>query len=260
MDDQAQVLLVSRRALLGAGVAALALLLAACGGRGVRAPGRVRARDHEAFFLWAGVAPPSWLGEASLVYLLGGEVRVAQASVYVPLRAVPRTLKPRVWMSLRVERLDWEEGLYTAVLGQLVRWAAAGNAVEGLQIDFDAATHGLAGYAQFLVGLRARLPARFKLGITGMMDWSAGGSADALASLADCVDEIVVQTYQGRATIPGYERYLASLERLGLPYRVGLVEGGEWRAPPGLEAGAGFRGYVVFLVGSGDAGEGAPQA
>ena len=76
----------------------------------------------------------------------------------------------------------------------------------------------------------------------------------------DCVDEIVVQTYQGRATIPGYERYLASLERLRLPYRIGLVEGGAWRAPPGLEAGAGFRGYVVFLVGGAQAAEGPPQA
>lgn len=258
MGPQTQVLLVSRRALLGAGVAAFAL--AACGEQGLRAPGRVRARDHEAFFLWAGVAPPSWLGEASLVYLLGGEVRAARASAYVPLRAVPRTSGPRVWMCVRVERLDWEEGLYAAVLGQLERWAAAGNAVEGLLIDFDAATRGLAGYAQFLEGLRARLPAHFKLAITGLMDWSAGGSGEALSSLANCVDEIVVQTYQGRATIPGYERYLASLDRLGLPYRVGLVEGGEWRAPPGLEAGAGFRGYVVFLVGGTYAAEGAPQA
>lgn len=255
MGDQAQVLLVSRRALLGAGVAAFALV--ACG---TRRDGPLRARDYDAFFLWAGVAPPPWLGEASRVYLLAGEVRATRLSGYVPLRAVPRVTGPRVWMSVRVERLDWEERLYTAVLGQLTRWAAAGNAVEGLQIDFDAATHGLAGYAQFLEGLRARLPARFKLGITGLMDWSAGGAADALSSLADCVDEIVVQTYQGRATIPGYERYLASLERLRLPYRIGLVEGGAWRAPPGLEAGAGFRGYVVFLVGGAQAAEGPPQA
>ncbi|WP_199904363.1 DUF3142 domain-containing protein [Novosphingobium sp. MBES04] len=191
-----------------------AFALVACG---TRRDGPLRARDYDAFFLWAGVAPPPWLGEASRVYLLAGEVRATRLSGYVPLRAVPRVTGPRVWMSVRVERLDWEERLYTAVLGQLTRWAAAGNAVEGLQIDFDAATHGLAGYAQFLEGLRARLPARFKLGITGLMDWSAGGAADALSSLADCVDEIVVQTYQGRATIPGYERYLASLERLRLP-------------------------------------------
>lgn len=62
------------------------------------------------------------------------------------------------------------------------------------------------------------------------------------------VDEVVIQTYQGRRTIPGYESYLASLARLPIPYRIGLVQGGEWRAPAGLNADPEFRGYVVFLL------------
>ena len=66
--------------------------------------------------------------------------------------------------------------------------------------------------------------------------------------LAGTVDEVVIQTYQGRATIPGYERYLASLEKLPMPYRVALVEGGEWQAPAGLAADPEYRGTVVFLL------------
>ena len=55
-------------------------------------------------------------------------------------------------------------------------------------------------------------------------------------------------TCQGRRTIPGYERDMAALRRLPLPYRVGLVEGGEWHAPAGLARDPEFRGYVVFLL------------
>jgi hypothetical protein len=134
------------------------------------------------------------------------------------------------------------------VLQTLTLWEAGGNRLEGLQIDFDAATRGLSHYAAFLSDLRRRLPRRWKLSITGLMDWSAGGDPSALRQLSGTIDEIVVQTYQGRQTIPGYERYLASLPRLGMPYRIGLVAGGRWRAPPALATDPAFRGYVVFLV------------
>jgi len=58
----------------------------------------------------------------------------------------------------------------------------------------------------------------------------------------------VLQIYQGRHSIPGYERYLARLDRFRIPFRIGLPQGGEWDAPEGLEANPMFRGYVVFLL------------
>jgi hypothetical protein len=91
------------------------------------------------------------------------------------------------------------------------------------------------------------MPADLQLSATGLMDWSSGAASDDLAALGGVLDELVVQTYQGRATIPGYERYLPSLARLDLPYRVGLIEGGQWQAPAGLAEDPDFRGYVVFL-------------
>ena len=210
---------------------------------------RVDARTYQAFFLWAGVAAPEWLGEAREVYLLAGEVRHQTGSRFAPLRATPEVGGPRVWMVVRVERLDWEDAIHREVLRTLTRWEAAGNRIEGLQIDFDSATRGLARYASFLADLRTRLPARWKLSITGLLDWSAAGDPAALKQLSGSVDEIVLQTYQGRHTIPRYERYLTSLSRLGMPYRVGLVEGGEWSAPANLAQDPYFRGYVVFLLG-----------
>ena len=224
---------------------AAALSLLACA-----APGgsdRVDAARYDSFFLWAGVSPPAYLDSAKSLYLLAGEVRAAGPQGLVTLRATPQGAKPPLWLVVRAQRLDWNEALHAQVLRQLDRWAAA-NRVEGLQIDFDAATRGLDGYDAFLADLRSRLPHQYKLSITGLMDWSANGDPAALARLSGTVDEVVVQTYQGRTTIPGYEAYFAKLRNLPLPYRVALVEHGEWRAPAGLEADPEFRGYVVFLI------------
>ncbi len=224
---------------------ALAMALGACG---ERAAERVDPAAHDTFFLWAGVPPPDYLREARRVYLLAGEIRAADPLRYVRLRAIPQGAPAEIWLTVRVERIDWDDAAYEAILGDLERWQAADNRLGGLQVDFDARTRGLGNYAQFLAGLRQRLPHRYGLSITGLMDWSAGGDPQALAMLAGTVDEIVVQTYQGRETIPGYEAWLASLGRLGIPYRIAIVEGGEWRAPAGLESDPGFQGYAVFLL------------
>lgn len=223
------------------------LALSACDGGG-RGETVVAARDYHAFFLWAGVDAPEWLGLARTVYLLAGELGHRSGSAFVPLRATPHVTGPEIWATVRLERLDWGEAIRVQVLGMLARWEAAGNRVMGLQLDFDAATRGLGGYATFLGEVRRSLDRRWRLSITGLLDWSAGGDPRALARLSGVVDEVVVQTYQGRRTIPGYESYLSALRRLGMPYRIGLVEGGTWREPQGLAADPNFRGYVVFLV------------
>lgn len=234
---------MNRRAALAGALSSLAM--AACGDR---AGGVVDPRAYQAFFIWPGVTAPGWLSQAREVYVLAGEVRHRPGSPFVPLRATPRVTGPGLWLVVRVERLAWSEAIHREVLRTLALWEAAGNRVAGLQIDFDAATRGLDRYGAFLADLRRRLPGRWKLSITGLMDWSAGGDPAALGGLAETIDEIVVQTYQGRRTIPGYGDYLASLRKLGMPYKVGLVEGGDWREPRGLATDPMFRGYVVFLL------------
>lgn len=231
---------------LALGFAASLALLAGCA---KPAPSRVDPAQHDAFFLWAGVRPPAVLDRARTIYILDGEVRARDNARIVPLRPqAPRVRHAEVWLTLRVERIDWAEPVFAQLLAHAAQWERAGTRLAGIQIDFDVRTRGLAGYAEFLTGLRQRLPARYRLSVTGLMDWSANGDAAGLARLRGVVDEVVIQTYQGRRTIPGYEAYLASLARLPIPYRIGLVEGGEWRAPPGLNADPGFRGYVVFLL------------
>jgi hypothetical protein len=222
-------------------------LLAACSPSEQQAQ-HVDPADYTAFFLWAGVQPPENLAEAEMVYLLWGEVRRDDPSHVAVLRPEPpRTTGPDIWLVIRAERLDWGEGVYRRLLAEASRWQGRGNRLAGIQVDFDAATLRLGTYAAFLRDLRRRLPAGLKLSATGLMDWSSGASADDLAALEGVLDEVVVQTYQGRTTVPDYGRYLPSLERLAMPYRLGIVEGGEWQPPVNLPSDPDFKGYVVFL-------------
>ena len=225
-----------------------ALLLAAAACRPAE-PDVVAAERYDSFWLWAGVRPQPVLERASELYLLDGEIRAAAPERYTALRpSLPRLPGKRLWLVVRTDTLDWPEAALPGLLARLDRWAGAGNEVAGLQLDFDAGTRGLAGYAAFLRRLRAALPGRYRLSITGLMDWSANGDPAALAALAGTVDEVVIQTYQARTTIPGYEGYFARMRGFPVPFKVGLVQGGRWVAPEGLAAESNFRGYVVFLL------------
>jgi hypothetical protein len=226
--------------------AALLLALAGCGPAD---PDRVVAERYDSFWLWAGVRAQPVLAKARSLYLLDGEIRASDPGRYVSLRpGVPRLPGKALWLVVRTDTLDWPGPALAGLTGKLDRWAAAGNEVRGLQVDFDARTRGLAAYVAFLSALRRGLPRRYKLSITGLMDWSANGDPRALVRLNGVVDEVVIQTYQGRSTIPGYEAYFRRMRGFGLPFKVGLVQGGLWRAPERLEAEPGFRGYVVFLL------------
>jgi hypothetical protein len=223
--------------------AALALLLAGC-----RESERVDARDYDAFWLWGGVAPQPVLERARVLYLLEGEVRDGKPVRYVSLRATPRLRGKTVWLVIRTDTLRWPDSAYRIVLARLDQWRAAKNDVQGLQVDFDARTRHLGEYASFLADLRRQVPRSSRLSVTGLLDWSAHGDPEALRMLRGTVDEVVVQTYQGRDTIPGYDTYFDRIKGFDLPFRVGLVQGGRWIEPAGLKRNPNFRGYVVFLT------------
>lgn len=208
----------------------------------------VDPRAYDAFYLWPGVRPPEGTNPRVL-YLLDGEIRRDGPVRFTRLRpGAPKLPGKDLWLVVRIDRLDWSEAAYGAIFADLARWQAAGNTVVGLQIDFDAATKGIGGYAQFLAKLRAQLPRQYKLSITGLMDWSANGDPRALGQLRDVIDEVVVQTYQGRSTIPGYEAYFAKMADFPIPFRVALAQGGAWTPLPMLARHPMFHGYVVFVM------------
>lgn len=193
--------------------------------------------------------PQPVLEVAKTIYILEGEIRAAKTPVLHRLRGgTPRVGHADVWLVYRVETLDWGPDIARQIKADHARWRKAGSRAVGVQIDFDAATRGLGEYAAFLKKLRADLPDDCKLGITGLMDWSSRADPGGLKAISPVVDEIVIQTYQGRQTIPRYESYLAQIDRLDIPYRLGLVQGGEWTPPPALKSDSHFKGYVVFLL------------
>ena len=240
------VLLVNRRAALG-------LIAGAFIPLGSAQAGPVDAADYDAFWLWAGVTSQPVLAGARSLYFLQGEVGLPRrrgegVRLVAQSGASPHVRAGQIWLAYRASTLDWPPAVYGQVLARLERWRAAGQPVTGLQIDFDSGTRQLAHYGRFLADLRARLPAGYRLSITGLLDWSSQASAAEIAALRETVDEIVLQTYQGRHTIANYRAYVASLVRLRIPFKIGLVQGGEWQAPAGLAGNPWFRGYVVFLL------------
>jgi hypothetical protein len=219
----------------------------------IPASAEVNADDYEAFWLWGGVASQPVLNKAKTLYLLQGQISSSRSEQHrrvnfvaqgMPVSKLPQE---QIWMVYRAHTLRWPETVYRQLLGQVNRWHHAGNHVVGIQIDFDARTRYLNEYVDFLRDLRQRLPQDYRLSITGLLDWSSNADAQSIGQLKGVVDEVVVQTYQGRHSIPDYAAYLPRMSRLGLPFRIGLIQGGDWQAPGYLQNSPLFRGYVVFL-------------
>jgi hypothetical protein len=209
--------------------------------------GTVDASRYDSFWLWSGVKPQPVLKQARTVYILQGQIEAkhgddSQVRFIAQGGAVPNALSVDIWLAYRVHTLHWTPREYSILLAQLLRWHQAGNKVVGVQIDFDAHTLHLQEYLEFLQKLRRQLPPGYHLGITGLLDWSSRIDSDQVNLLRGTVDEVVVQTYQGRHTIEDYAAYLPRVSQLALPFKIGLLQGGNWDAPSSQ-----FRGYVVFL-------------
>jgi hypothetical protein len=229
------------------------LLLACCA---APATAGVDASQYDAFWLWSGVQPQPVLARAKSLYILQGQIERAPRTQGGAVRflaqgmSVPRLADHpgEIWLAYRAQTLAWPPEAYAVLLSQLRRWELAGNAVVGIQIDFDARTRELHNYVKFLRDLRERLPQNYRLSITGLLDWAPNADPAVLNQLAGVVDEIVIQTYQGRHSIANYSAYLPPTRHLQLPFKIGLVQYGDWQAPDYLEGLPLFRGYVVFLL------------
>lgn len=241
---------------MSAGIVVAGLALLAMGWTGSLPPAgqpvQVDASTYHHFWLWGGVRPQPVLAQAKRIYLLQGEIsRSGNRTRLQPQGVPPSPLRvPELWLSYRVSTLDWSPTVVRDLLRQRAAWQAQGNQVSGIQIDFDAATPALAGYADFLRALRRQLPADCQLSITGLLDWGANGDIRTLNGLHGVVDELVVQTYRGRHTVANYQAYLPALRHLTLPFRLGLVQHGDWdlRWQRQFASQPNYRGEVVFLL------------
>ena len=209
----------------------------------------VRARDYDAYWLWAGVKARPELEKAKILYLLQGEIgpdRFGEVRLKAQGATEPGPHQPNLWLVYRVRSLDWTPEIFASVSRRLGRWRDM-TRTAGVQIDFDARTHGLKDYASFLRELRETLPKDCGLSVTGLMDWASQASLEDIDKLSATVDELIFQTYRGRETVKDIDAYLARLSRLEVPFRLGLAEGAAWSPPEALARNPHFLGYVVFL-------------
>lgn len=212
----------------------------------------VNAAHYQDFWLWAAVRPQPVLHQAQTLYLHQGEIaRRRGKTIFLRQGIPPSKLRiPQIWLSYRMTTLTLSDDHLNRILKRQESWRRQGNQVKGIQIDFDAKSYQLAGYVDFLQQLRKRLPADDQISITGLLDWSKTGDVAELNRLQGSVDELVVQTYQGYGTITNYSAYLPALMKLTIPFRIGLVQHGEWdrQWQQRLAASPYYRGEVVFLV------------
>jgi hypothetical protein len=210
----------------------------------------VRAADYDSYWLWAGVKARPELEKARTIYLLQGEIGADRAGA-VRLKAQggsePGPHAAALWLAYRARSLDWSPDIVAAIVRRYESWRAKPGRVEGVQVDFDASTRGLTNYAAFLKTLRRSLPEGCALSVTGLMDWASRASLEDIDALSGSVDEIIFQTYRGRETVQDIDAYLARLDRLRIPFRLGLAEGAVWPSSDRLARNSNFRGYVVFL-------------
>jgi hypothetical protein len=215
--------------------------------------GVVQATDYSSFWIWGGIKPQAALSRAQSLYILQGQIveKKQHSGSKTVLTAqgmtVARLRKGKVWLVYRADTLHWTPEIVKELVLRLKQWQLSGNPIVGLQIDFDARTRRLSEFAVFLRQLHSQLPTEYRLSITGLLDWSCNGDIESINKLNNVIDEVVIQTYQGRKTITNYTAYLPALKRLTLPFKIGLVQNGEWQAPEDLESNPWFQGYVVFL-------------
>lgn len=211
---------------------------------------RVDVRDYHSYWLWAAVRPQPALKQADMLYLHQAEIISQSGKPVLQRRGTPYSAikVPALWISIRIATLEVSDQMINDMIRLRENWIAAGNQVTGIQIDFDASSYQLQKYAVFLQRLRERLPPDCKLSVTGLLDWAKTGSVAELNRLP--VDEVVIQTYQGRHTVTRYREYLPVLMQLKIPFKVGLVQKGEWDEgwQKRLATSPYYRGEVVFLL------------
>ena len=213
---------------------------------------RVNANDFNAFWIWGEIKSAPYLVKAQEIYVLQGEVRIdrnTQKSILIPQGvSVLNIPHQKVWLVFRNHHLNWQDHELDKILKRVRQWENSGNHVQGIQIDFDSRTKNLKEYALFLQKIRQQLPKQYQLSITGLMDWANIQDAETLRLLKDNIDELAIQTYQGSTTISNYQQYLQKVSKLNLPYKIGLVQHGEWNKSLDFKSDPNFKGYVVFLL------------
>ena len=202
------------------------------------------------YWVWGGIAPTPEMSAARRLYVLQGEWALPPKVFNAALK--PQGLAAFPWhgpelvLTFRLSTLNSPKDLAQTALERANRWKNRGARVVGFQFDFDSPTARLKQYAQFLRELRTAIGHGWLLSVTGLADWSSSARPAELENLQGVVDEVVFQLYRGASPIANLDTYAASLRKLRLPYRVGLLP--QMEIPASLTLSPNLRGVVTFLT------------
>jgi hypothetical protein len=161
----------------------------------------------------------------------------------------PHPLKAqKVFIVFRLRGMVDAGTVASAYRGLVRQWSEHQVVIAGLQLDYDAPSRGLPGYAAFVDKVRSGLSKGTFLSVTGLADWVVSAPKQDLKILARSCDEIVFQLYHERHPVPYPERYFKALAAFPEPFKIGLLEtdiGNETRAGR-LTDNPSYRGIIHF--------------
>jgi hypothetical protein len=207
-------------------------------------------RERDSYWVWAGIAVPEESQKKNLFVYQGAFLKNGQGIEFARKGLYPYRLSANeVHLVFRLEALDDSERFKNTILMIISHWEQRQTPIRGIQLDFDSPTGKLERYSLFLKQVRTWLPSRYALTITGLGDWLLLDRPELLHALSACTDEIVFQLYSGRRYVPGLESYVAKLQQLDIPFKIGLLLDRNNNKPieKALRRNPHYRGSIYFI-------------
>jgi hypothetical protein len=208
------------------------------------------AHEQASYWIWAGINVPEESRTKNLFVYQGAFLKSKQGIEFARKGHYPFHLSANeVHLVFRLETLDASEQFKNTILMILSHWEQKKTLIRGIQLDFDSPTGKLERYSYFLKQVRAWLPPRYALTITGLGDWLLLDRPELLHALSACTDEIVFQLYSGRRYVPGLKSYVAKLRQLDIPFRIGLLLDRDHnkQIEDALRENPHYRGSIYFI-------------
>lgn len=208
------------------------------------------AHEQGSYWIWAGIDVPEESRTKNLFVYQGAFLKNGQGIAFARRGLYPYRLGANeVHLVFRLEALDAGEQFKNTILIIISHWEQKKTAIRGIQLDFDSPTGKLERYSLFLKQVRTWLPPRYALTITGLGDWLLLDRPELLHALSACTDEIVFQLYSGRRYVPGLAGYVAKLQQLDIPFRIGLLldRDNNKQIEDALRRNPHYRGSIYFI-------------
>jgi hypothetical protein len=155
----------------------------------------------------------------------------------------------KIFLTIRMETMDRSDQFQKLIHLLIQRWTQEGNTITGIQLDFDSPSKQLNQYVDYLKWIRNQLPKTLRLSVTGLADWAAQPDRSLLTELSKVTDEIIFQLYEGRSSIPSLPDYLKRIEKLKIPFKLGILPSMilDRKQFEQIEKNPNFKGWTLFL-------------